>query len=150
MAAKHIQNVHDEEKQERRERKKVRSGLAALALALAIVVPAAAVSMVSAASSGLFEGPSSPGEVRLDVGGVFWVRLEPGEGGELQWTLKESSDPVVLGAIGHEYEPAGPGNGYVPAEVWSFKATSKGITTVTLERTGPGDRSEVIIGVVVR
>lgn len=119
MAAKHIHNVPDEEKQERRERKKkgIRSGLAALALALAILVPAAAVSMVSAASSGMLDGPSSPGEVRLDVGEVFWVRLEPGEGGELQWTLREISDPVVLEAIGHEYEPAGPSNGYVPAEV---------------------------------
>jgi predicted secreted protein len=151
MERRHLSSTSTVEKQERLGSKKkgMLSGFLALAVAGVILVAAAGISLVSA-SSGTLVGSDSLSEVHLDVGEVFWVRLDSADTGQLQWTLKEISDPVVLEVIAHEYEPPSAANGYVGREVWSFRATSKGITTVTLERAVRGDSQQVVVGVVVK
>lgn len=119
---------------------------------LGLIITASVIG-VTGASPGpggktILDASDSGSQIELKAGDIFTVELESNPSTGFQWVLADNSDDAVLQMQEQEYvidnagDPPLPGAG--GKEVWTFKALSRGETTISLEYSRPwegGDKA---------
>jgi len=115
--------------------------IVAISLCLFACAPAAPSQV---AVDGSYDGKT----VELAAGGSLTVTLESNATTGFQWELASISDQTVMEKVANTYEAPEAKEGETPMvgaggqEVWTFKALTKGESTISMEYSRPWEKGE--------